>query len=80
MKSHYKIIVTYTKGKNILTASNFGTPEETCHQAKSLAGSMFHSPCVIRVKVKASGSTFLVLDKENPGANFNLSSHFAQIV
>lgn len=81
MKSNYKIVVITNKGKNTVVAAKFGTAQETCHQAKSLAGSMFHSPCVIRVRVKdALGRTFLVLDKNSPRENFNVPSEFAQLV
>ena len=64
-----------------LKAKGEGKPSALCHEAKSLAGSIFHSPCVDFVKVEDKfGHVFLLLDKIHPIFNENIPSEYADQV
>lgn len=81
MRNTYKIVVVTNKGRYTLKAKGEGKPSEICHEAKSLAGSIFHSPCVDFVKVEDKfGHVFLLLDKINPIFNENIPSAYADQV
>lgn len=68
---NYRVVVAKS-GKSVKVAS------DNCHNAKSLAGHLFHSKSVKSVTVAdVTGKVFLYLHKDRPEANVNVPSELA---
>lgn len=68
---NYRVIVSKNTGSTKVASSD-------CHQAKSLAGHLFHAKGVKTVTVAdIYGNVFLHLNKERPQSNVNVPSELA---
>lgn len=75
---NYTVEVKARAGKYSARTKGGNTPKESCHIAKSFAGTIFQAENVYSVKVTdRCGTIYLLLDKFCPARNQNISSDYA---
>lgn len=75
---NYKVLVKARAGEYNVKPKGGKTPQESCHIAKSFAGTIFQAENVYSVKVTdCYGTVYLSLDKFCPARNQYISSDYA---
>ncbi len=75
---NYEVEVKARSGKYNARPKGGNTPQESCHIAKSFAGTIFQAENVYSVKVTDRyGTVYLSLDKFCPARNQYISSDYA---